>query len=92
VEQAELVEKLLEAAEMHVPFDGWGDETFAAACRDADIDESFARLFLPQGGLLVYSGEGSIVAGIGVSGAPSPELDDICAQNGIDAIEDEIAF
>ena len=50
MEQAELVEKLLEAAEMHVPFDGWGDETFVAACRDADIDESFARLFLPQGG------------------------------------------
>ena len=50
MEQAEVVEKLLEAAEMHVPFDGWGDETFAAACRDADIDESFARLFLPQGG------------------------------------------
>ena len=50
MEQAEVVEKLLEAAEMHVPFDGWGDETFAAACRDAEIDESFARLFLPQGG------------------------------------------
>ena len=24
MEQAEVVEKLLEAAEMHVPFDGWG--------------------------------------------------------------------
>jgi len=50
VEHAEVVEKLLEAAEMHVPFDGWGDETFSASCRDAEIDESFARLFLPQGG------------------------------------------
>ena len=44
------------------------------------------------GGLVVYSGEGSIVAGIGVSGAPSPELDEICAQAGIDAISDDIAF
>jgi uncharacterized protein GlcG (DUF336 family) len=42
--------------------------------------------------LVVYSGEGSIVAGIGVSGAPGPELDEVCAQDGIDAIEDDIAF
>ncbi len=44
------------------------------------------------GGLMVMEGGGSIVAGIGVSGAPSPELDDICAEAGIAAIEDEIAF
>ena len=44
------------------------------------------------GGLIVESGEGSIVAGIGVSGAPSPEFDDDCANAGITAIEDEIAF
>lgn len=50
MEQAEVVEKLLEAAEMHVPFDGWSDKTFTASCLDAEIDESFARLFLPQGG------------------------------------------
>jgi uncharacterized protein GlcG (DUF336 family) len=44
------------------------------------------------GGLVVYEGEGGIVAGIGVSGAPEPRLDDICAQAGIDATEDQIAF
>ncbi|QBF32603.1 heme-binding protein [Thalassococcus sp. S3] len=44
------------------------------------------------GGLPVLDGDGSIVAGIGVSGAPGPELDDVCAQAGIDAIEDQIAF
>lgn len=44
------------------------------------------------GGLPVFSGEGSIVAGIGVSGAPSPAFDDDCANAGIVAIEDEIAF
>ena len=43
------------------------------------------------GGLVVYSGEGSIVAGIGVW-CPGPELDEVCAQDGIDAIEDDIAF
>jgi uncharacterized protein GlcG (DUF336 family) len=42
--------------------------------------------------LVVYSGEGSIVAGIGVSGAPGPKSDEVCAQNGIDAIKDDIAF
>ena len=44
------------------------------------------------GGLLVSEGGGSIVAGIGVSGAPGPDIDDVCAQAGIDAIEDQIAF
>lgn len=44
------------------------------------------------GGLPVLNGEGSIVAGIGVSGAPSPEIDDECAAAGIAAVEDQIAF
>jgi uncharacterized protein GlcG (DUF336 family) len=44
------------------------------------------------GGLVVFEGGGSIVAGIGVSGAPDPTLDDECAEAGIAAIEDQIAF
>ena len=44
------------------------------------------------GGLVVYEGGGGIVAGIGVSGAPGPDLDDVCAEAGIAAIEDQIAF
>ena len=44
------------------------------------------------GGLVVYEGGGSMVAGIGVSGAPGPDLDDACAEAGIDAIEEQIAF
>lgn len=44
------------------------------------------------GGLMVNNGDGALVAGIGVSGAPDPALDDECAQVGIDAIEDQIAF
>ncbi len=44
------------------------------------------------GGKMVMSGDGSLVAGIGVSGAPGPDLDDDCADAGIAAIEDEIAF
>lgn len=44
------------------------------------------------GGLMVLDGEGSIVAGIGVSGAPGGDADDECAAAGIEAIEDMIAF
>ncbi len=44
------------------------------------------------GGLPVESGDGALVAGIGVSGAPSPEADEVCAQAGIDEIEMDIAF
>lgn len=44
------------------------------------------------GGLVVTEGGGSIVAGIGVSGAPDPRLDDECAAAGIAAIEDQISF
>lgn len=44
------------------------------------------------GGIPVLEGDGSIVAAIGVSGAPSPEEDDVCAEAGIAAIEDQIAF
>lgn len=47
---------------------------------------------LPLGGGLVVEGAGEIVGGIGVSGAPSPELDDVCAEAGIAAVEDQIAF
>ena len=47
---------------------------------------------LALGGGLVIEAAGSIVAGIGVSGAPGPDLDADCAQAGIDAIMDDIAF
>ncbi|WP_226553224.1 GlcG/HbpS family heme-binding protein [Celeribacter naphthalenivorans] len=47
---------------------------------------------LALGGGLVIEASGSIVAGIGVSGAPGPDLDADCAQAGIDAIMDQIAF
>jgi uncharacterized protein GlcG (DUF336 family) len=44
------------------------------------------------GGLPVMAGDGALVAGIGVSGAPSPDADEVCARAGIDAIEMDIAF
>lgn len=47
---------------------------------------------LALGGGLMIEAAGSIVAGIGVSGAPGPDIDERCAQDGIDAILDDIAF
>ena len=44
------------------------------------------------GGGLLIEAAGSLVGAIGVSGAPGGDLDDVCAQAGIDAIEDDIAF
>jgi uncharacterized protein GlcG (DUF336 family) len=40
----------------------------------------------------MVDGPTAMVAGIGVSGAPSPEIDDECAEAGIEAVADQIAF
>lgn len=47
---------------------------------------------LMVGGGVPIEAAGSIVGGIGISGAPGGKLDDDCARAGIAAIEDEIAF
>ena len=47
---------------------------------------------LMLGGGMPVEAAGSIVAGIGISGAPTGEDDEACAQAGIAAIEDKIAF
>lgn len=52
----------------------------------------FLSQALPLGGGLMVNGPTAMVAGIGVSGAPGPSIDDECAQAGIDAVADEIAF
>jgi uncharacterized protein GlcG (DUF336 family) len=44
------------------------------------------------GGGLVIEAAGSVLGGIGVSGAPGGEADDACAQAGIAAIADRIEF
>lgn len=44
------------------------------------------------GGGLKIESAGSIVAGIGVSGAPGGDADDVCAKAGIKAIEDALTF
>jgi len=47
------------------------------------------RVVMVGGGLLVED-QGSILGGIGVSGAPGGDADDTCARAGIDAIRDKL--
>ena len=47
---------------------------------------------LPLGGGVPVAAAGTMVGGIGVSGAPSPEADDSCARAGITGIEDRLPF
>ncbi len=44
------------------------------------------------GGGVPVEAAGSLVGGVGVSGAPGGPADDVCARVGIEAIEDKIAF
>jgi len=44
------------------------------------------------GGGVPVESRGSMVGGVGVSGAPSGDADDTCARAGIAAIEDKLAF
>lgn len=69
------------------------DTTEMAAVTQAGKPQSGVRQ-LPNvvavGGGLVIRAKGSLVGGIGVSGAPVGDIDDVCAKAGIAAISDAI--
>lgn len=43
-------DRLLEAALLHVPFDGWSRRSLSAAARDIGVEQSLARRLFPRGG------------------------------------------
>lgn len=47
--QSQIKSQLLDAALMHVVFDGWSDATFKAAIEDTGIDPDLARALCPRG-------------------------------------------
>ncbi|WP_412508446.1 COQ9 family protein [Roseovarius sp. SYSU LYC5161] len=47
--ETDIKAKLLEAAKMHVPFDGWSEATFRAAMADTGVEEGVARAVCPRG-------------------------------------------
>lgn len=52
---------LLDAALMHVPFDGWSETTFKAAATDAGVELAMARAVCPRGAIdlaLAYHARG----------------------------------
>ncbi|MCC1492026.1 COQ9 family protein [Cognatishimia sp. F0-27] len=44
-----IADRLLDAALMHVPFDGWSETTFRAAVADIDMNMTVARGLFPRG-------------------------------------------
>ena len=48
-EAADIKARMLDAAAMHVPFDGWSDTTFKAAMQDAEVAPALARATFPRG-------------------------------------------
>lgn len=42
-------DRLLDAAMMHVAFDGWSETTFRAAVQDAEVNPTVARALFPRG-------------------------------------------
>jgi len=45
-----LKDRLVEAALLHAPFNGWTDRTLVNAARDAGVDPATARRLFPRGG------------------------------------------
>ena len=44
-------DQVLEAALIHVPFDGWSEATLRAAIADSGVAEGLARALFPRGGI-----------------------------------------
>lgn len=66
----------------------------AKSVRDGQMDASLARLpnvAMLGGGLVIETG-GTLLGGIGVSGAPGGDKDEACAKAGLDAIRDKLDF
>ncbi|MDJ0608678.1 MAG: heme-binding protein [Kiloniellales bacterium] len=59
---------------------------------EAQSGVRFVEDALMLGGGVMIEAAGSIVGGVGISGAPGGQQDDACARAGIEAIADKIAF
>src|SRR3978361_678886 len=66
----------------------------AKSIRAGQLDPGLAQLphvAMLAGGLMIEAG-GTLLGGIGVSGAPGGDKDEACARAGLDAIRDKIDF
>jgi uncharacterized protein GlcG (DUF336 family) len=71
-----------------------GTSELAKLIRSGQLDPGLAQLphVAMIGGGLTIEAAGSVLGGIGVSGAPGGDRDDECAKAGLDAIKDKIDF
>jgi len=66
----------------------------AKSIRSGQMDAGLARLphvAMLAGGVMIEAG-GTLLGGIGVSGAPGGDKDEECARAGLDAVRDKIDF
>jgi uncharacterized protein GlcG (DUF336 family) len=66
----------------------------AESIRSGQMDPGLGQLAhvaMLAGGLMIEAG-GTLLGGIGVSGAPGGDKDEVCAKAGLDAIRDRIDF
>jgi uncharacterized protein GlcG (DUF336 family) len=62
------------------------------AGKDASGIRHLPRVVVVGGGVMIESGTGSLIGGVGVSGAPGGPADEVCAKAGIQAVADAISF
>ena len=77
------------AASMRMSTSAFGVETQAG--KPMSGLRSHARVMAAGGGLVI-EGSGSVLGGIGVSGAPGGDADEACARDGIKSISDSLEF
>ena len=67
---------------------------FVQAMKDGSIGSGLAGLpkVTPLVGGLMIQSAGSLVGGVGVSGAPGGDKDEACAKAGLAAIQDQLDF
>ena len=82
-------DKAWTASSMRMSTTAFGAETQAG--KPMSGLRGHARIMAAGGGLLIEGG-GSVLGGIGVSGAPGGEADDACAHAGLKAITDSLEF
>jgi len=71
----DIKDRVLEAALIHVPFDGWSDRTLRAAAAEAGVDAALVRALFPRGGVdlaLAYHARGDAEMGVRLAAADLP--------------------
>lgn len=93
-----ILDRLLDAALLHVPFDGWSETTLKAAVQDAEVEPTMLRALCPRGAVtlaLAYHarGDAAMIARLKSDALPDRFSDKITAgvRFRIEAVSDKEA-